>query len=67
MFGNIIINLFWNKTVKQHMKEVGSYFTNTDEREKFCTRDHFKVFHGRKQLIKFMMLHVNITMLRSKS
>ena len=62
MFHDIITNKFRNKSENQHLEVVDSYFTKTEDKHVSCTEGHFKMFIGRKLLMKVLMFYVHFTM-----
>ena len=64
MFDKIILNLFSNKALNQHMEVVDSYFTKTEDNNICLYRGSLQDFHGIKQLMKDLILYSHIETLK---
>ena len=63
IFDDIIINLFRNKSEKQNMEVVDSYFTKTEDNNIFMYRGSLKYFYWEKsthESLDFVRSHYNV-------
>ena len=61
---SVVMNMISNKVLKCHVKVVDCYFTKIDNRIIYMYRGHLNTFTRRKELVKFFMLYVYISILK---
>ena len=64
MFDDIIMNMIRNKALEYHKEGVDSFLQILRTKEFICTGGQLKNFNGIKALMKFLMLHVYISILK---
>ena len=64
VFDDIIMNMICNKELRYHQEGVDSLFTNIEHKSISMSGGYFKTFTGRKELMKVLVFHVYISMLK---